>query len=175
MRELQSLALDLFSERGFDAVTVEEIAAAGGVSPSTVYRYFKTKEQLVTWDEADRDVTAELTKRLGKQPPVAAFRDSLIAAFSEAETLDALRRRVRFVYANPQVHAAAIEQDLTNRVELAAGFAAVAGRKSPSLEDDTLAGACMAALDAAVGHWVAADNDESLEDLITQAFAALAM
>ncbi len=173
MRELQGLALDLFEEHGFDAVTVEEIAAQGGVSPSTLYRYFGTKERIVTWDDADMNVTAELTKRLGKQPPLEAFRDAIIAAFSDDAAIASLRRRVRFIYANPQVHAAAIEQDLTDREELAQGFALVARRKEPSIEDDTLAGVAMAALDAAVGHWQASDDDVELADLIRQAFAAI--
>ena len=50
---IQERALDLFDERGFDAVTIEEIAAAAEVSPSSVYRYFGTKEGLLVADEFD--------------------------------------------------------------------------------------------------------------------------
>ena len=53
MRTIQERALDLFDARGFDAVTIEEIAAAAEVSPSSVYRYFGTKEGLVVADEFD--------------------------------------------------------------------------------------------------------------------------
>ncbi|MCP4965820.1 MAG: TetR family transcriptional regulator [bacterium] len=173
MRELQSTALDLFEAAAFDTVTIDDVAAAGGVSASTIYRYFGTKENLVIWDGADRNITDELAERIGKQPPLIAFRDSLMEAFSDEETSRALRRRVGFIYANPPVHAAAIEQDLKDRDALAAGFALVAGRKTPSIVDDTLAGVCMATLDAAIEHWHDADPDESLPDMIRQAFAAL--
>src|SRR5512142_2032759 len=53
MRTIQERALDLFDERGFDAVTIEEIAAAAEVSPSSVYRYFGTKAGLIVADEFD--------------------------------------------------------------------------------------------------------------------------
>ena len=173
MRELQGSALDLFVERGFDQVTVEDVAAAGGVSPSTIYRYFGTKERIVIWDEADRNITAELTRRLGRQPPMEAVRDSLIATFADIANLSRLLRRVQFIYATPQVHAAAVEQQLADQAELAAAFATASGRKQPSLEDSVLAGACTAALGAAVEHWQAGDGRASLPELITEAFEAL--
>ena len=46
-------ALDLFDERGFAAVKIDDIAAAAGVSPSSIYRYFGTKEGLLVADEFD--------------------------------------------------------------------------------------------------------------------------
>ncbi|GAA3090614.1 MULTISPECIES: TetR/AcrR family transcriptional regulator [Nonomuraea] len=50
MRAIQERALDLFDERGFAAVTIEEVAAAAEVSPSSVYRIFGTKEGIVVTD-----------------------------------------------------------------------------------------------------------------------------
>ncbi|PID53113.1 MAG: TetR family transcriptional regulator, partial [Micrococcales bacterium] len=40
MRHIQQVALELISSKGFDKVTVEEVAAAAEVSPSSIYRYF---------------------------------------------------------------------------------------------------------------------------------------
>ena len=53
MRAIQERALDLFDANGFGAVTIEEIAAAAEVSPSSVYRYFGTKEGILVADEFD--------------------------------------------------------------------------------------------------------------------------
>jgi len=50
MRRVQEVALDLFDARGFESVSIEEIARAAEVSPSSIYRYFGTKEQIVLYD-----------------------------------------------------------------------------------------------------------------------------
>src|SRR5436305_1921691 len=45
-REIAGSAMQLFAQRGFDHVTVAEVAAAAGVSEKTVFNYFPTKEDL---------------------------------------------------------------------------------------------------------------------------------
>ncbi len=50
MHHIIETAIDLFDEHGYSAVTVEQVAAAAGVSPRTFYRYFGTKEGLFTTD-----------------------------------------------------------------------------------------------------------------------------
>ena len=66
-----------------------------------------------------------------------------------------------------------MEQELAAEAELAAAFAAVGGRKQPNLEDSVYAGACMAALSAAIEHWQSKDGKRQLSELIAQAFQAL--
>jgi AcrR family transcriptional regulator len=170
-RRLQGIALTLFEDKGFGGVTMQDVAQAGGVSESTLYRYFGTKEALVVWDEYDLDT--ELVRRFHQQPPVPAFRDALISTFTEQGDLAFLLRRVQFLYATPPVHAAAIQKDLEERAELAAAFAAVGGRRKASLQDDVSAGSCMAALDAAINHWQQSNGEKNLAELLKEAFAAI--
>ncbi|WP_051969466.1 TetR family transcriptional regulator [Kitasatospora azatica] len=50
---IQEQATRLFLEKGFDATTVEEIAAAAGVSHMTFFRYFRTEEEVAASDDYD--------------------------------------------------------------------------------------------------------------------------
>src|SRR2546421_7188052 len=73
MRTIQEQALDLFDARGFGDVTIEEIAAAAEVSPSSVYRYFGTKEGLVVADEFDSWSSEAVEDILDVNDPVGSL------------------------------------------------------------------------------------------------------
>ncbi|MCP2262038.1 transcriptional regulator, TetR family [Streptoalloteichus tenebrarius] len=73
---LVDAALDLFTANGYDATTVEGIAAAVEVSPRTFFRYFDGKEDvaLSTLAELDQLMLAELERRPADEPPLTALR-----------------------------------------------------------------------------------------------------
>jgi AcrR family transcriptional regulator len=71
---LREHALRLFREQGYQATTVEQIAAAAEVSPSTFFRYFPTKEDVVLRDDMDTRVTEALGRQPPELPPLAAIR-----------------------------------------------------------------------------------------------------
>ncbi|EGX59592.1 TetR family transcriptional regulator [Streptomyces zinciresistens K42] len=58
----------LIREQGYDATTIEQIAERAEVSPSTVFRYFPTKEDIVLTDEYDALLLAELRARPAGEP-----------------------------------------------------------------------------------------------------------
>lgn len=115
MRTIQERALDQFDARGFDAVTIEEIAAAAEVSPSSVYRYFGTKEGLVVADEFDSWSQEAVEEILDVNDPVGSLlqvvlRYEAAPASEPRDTPQAQRspwRRVRYFFAEPSVRAAA--------------------------------------------------------------------
>src|SRR4051812_42568170 len=65
-RVLELIALDLFTEQGFDATTVEQISERAGVSRRTFFRYFDSKAA-VLWSEFDHEV--ETLHRLLAEAP----------------------------------------------------------------------------------------------------------
>jgi AcrR family transcriptional regulator len=74
---IAAAAMELFKERGFDSVTVADVAAAADVSEKTVFNYFATKEELVFQRGAAR--REELIEAVRRRPPgvsvVQPFRD----------------------------------------------------------------------------------------------------
>ncbi|WP_069765003.1 TetR family transcriptional regulator [Streptomyces sp. LUP47B] len=71
---LSEIAIRLFLEKGFDAVSVAEIAAAAEVSKPTLFRYFPAKEDLVLHRIADHEDEAARVVAESDEPPLAALR-----------------------------------------------------------------------------------------------------
>ena len=75
---VSEIAIRLFLEKGFDAVSVAEIAAAAGISKPTLFRYFPVKEDLVLHRIADHeDEAARVVAESGEAPIVALRRHFL--------------------------------------------------------------------------------------------------
>ena len=85
--EITGQALALFSERGFDAVTADELAEAVGVSRRTLFRLFATKEDIVVaaFDNLGDEALAALRERPADEPPWTALRHALGAAAAKLE------------------------------------------------------------------------------------------
>ena len=172
MRLVQETAVSMFEADGYDATPVEAIAEISGVSASTIYRHFGTKEDLVLWDERDPVVDAELAKRLGRQPVVEAFRDSVSGALADREDIDLFLRRLKLIYAESEIWGAAAQQDQIDRAELAKAFALTDLRRKVRVSDEVTAAICMAALDVALNRWQKANGKPSLRVAIDQAITA---
>jgi AcrR family transcriptional regulator len=76
-RAIQDHALRLFREQGYEATTVEQIADAAEVSPSTFFRYFPTKEDTILTDEYDPLILSSLRAQPPELSPAAAARNTL--------------------------------------------------------------------------------------------------
>ena len=78
---IQEQALRLFREQGYDGTTVEQIAEAAEVSPSTFFRYFGTKEEVVAYDALDPIVMLAWRSQPADMPPIAAIRKAMVEVF----------------------------------------------------------------------------------------------
>ncbi|WP_190091936.1 TetR/AcrR family transcriptional regulator [Streptomyces melanogenes] len=86
-RRLMATALELFAERGFDKVSVAEIAEAAEVSKMTVFNHFATKEELVLrpLEEHTDDVAKAVRDRAPGESAVAAVRRHYLTAVEERD------------------------------------------------------------------------------------------
>ena len=100
---IQEHALRLFVEKGYDATTVEEIAAAAGVSHMTFFRYFPRKEEVVEYDEYDPLLEELVAARPADEPPLTALHRAIRTGLAQILATDhkALRIRTRLVLQNP--------------------------------------------------------------------------
>ncbi|MFF5701274.1 TetR/AcrR family transcriptional regulator [Streptomyces sp. NPDC012794] len=90
--QLAATALELFLERGFDAVSVADVAAAAEVSKPTLFRYFPSKEDLVLDRFADhQDEAARIVRdRPAGLTPVRAVHEHFLAALAERDPITGL-------------------------------------------------------------------------------------
>lgn len=110
MHHIQETALALFTTHGFDQVTIEQVAAASDVSPSTVYRYFGTKEGLVIHDEYDDRVALGLTHFLEQGLSPWQAMTAAIGLVEEDHFVleeESTRTRIRLWFDTPSVQARA--------------------------------------------------------------------
>jgi AcrR family transcriptional regulator len=102
IRTIRENALDLFDERGFAAVRIDDVAQAAGVSPSSVYRYFGTKEGLLVADEFDSMSQEAIAGILDVDDPVG----SLVQVVLRYESEPTAARRIRYFFEEPSVRQA---------------------------------------------------------------------
>ena len=118
-RELELVALQLFTERGFEGTTVEDIAAEAGVSRRTFFRYFETKSD-VLWHAFDQEVHALRTAfetAPDDLPVLDAIRHAVVAVNQyTAQDVPELRRRMQLISTVPALQAsAAVHYDAWER------------------------------------------------------------
>jgi AcrR family transcriptional regulator len=171
---IQQHALRLFTEKSYDATTVEEIAAAAGVSHMTFFRYFPRKEDVVEYDDYDPLIEELIVARPADEPPLVAIHAALRAGLGQivATDRDALLTRVRLILRNPLLRARNLIAQEETRDMLARALARRMGLSEPDFAATAQASAALGAMAPAVMAW--ADGvDEDYVALVDAAFAAL--
>jgi AcrR family transcriptional regulator len=169
---IQRHALRLFREQGYDATTVEQIAAAVEVSPSTFFRYFPTKEDVVLYDDLDPVLIAAFGAQPGDLTPIQALRGALRAVFAglSADQMTEQWERMRLILAIPELRMRMLDQ-FASMIDLVADLVARrSGRGADDIAVRAYAGAIMGALLAPVF----AGTGETLPEFLARMDAGLA-
>lgn len=118
---IRDAALRLFTEQGYGATTVEQIAEAAEVSPSTFFRYFPTKEDVVLTDDYDPLVVAAIRAQPAETPVIEAVLVGIRQVFerlTEDEWVSE-RRRQRLFQDVPELRARQLQQTVAAVDQLA--------------------------------------------------------
>lgn len=170
---LEDASLQLFEQRGFDAVTVDDIASEAQISPRTFYRYFAAKEDVlqVRIERRSEALRVMLATRPGDEPPVHSLSQALKAVLAVEDPV-AVRRWIGVVQATPSVLRGVMGGiQLKSHTVIAEFFGARLEVAADSLVPTMLAAAAGGVIMAAQTQWFflggdfAATVSESLEVL----------
>jgi AcrR family transcriptional regulator len=173
-RAIQEQAMRLFLAKGYEATTVQEIAAAAAVSHMTFFRYFPTKEDVVMVDDIDPMMVAAFNAEPPDTPPLRALRNAFKRVYAELEPeqLEQERLRVALVTSVPELQGR-LMQNLTSTVQmLSEAVAARVGRPVDDLAVRTLTGVVIG-VGLATMHL--AKDERPLEEIMDQVDAGLAL
>jgi AcrR family transcriptional regulator len=164
---IQRHALRLFVDQGYAATTVEQIAAAAEVSPSTFFRYFPTKEDVVLTDDYDPLIIRAFRAQPSDATPLRALRNAMRAALGELapEELAGLRERVVLMTSVLELRAALLAGMTDTTGMIAELVASQAGRTVDDPAVRISVGALMGAWLTVILYWAAHPGRDLADDM----------
>jgi AcrR family transcriptional regulator len=170
-------ALRLFRENGYQDTTVEKIAAAAEVSPSTFFRYFPTKEDVVLQDDMDTRMIEAFEQQPPELGPVAAARaaaQQMFASYTRAD-MDILRETTALMLTVPEIRARALDEFARTIRVVAEAMGKRAGRPADDIAVRTAAGALIGVIMAITMPWEGWSEGAAFEDMFGRIDEALAL
>ncbi|MDX3243080.1 TetR/AcrR family transcriptional regulator [Streptomyces sp. ME18-1-4] len=165
----------LIKEQGYDATTIDQIADRAEVSPSTVFRYFPTKEDIVLTDEWDPILVAELRARPADEPWPESVRYVMMKAarMGITDDLEIARLRTRVMAQVPAVRSRMMESmSVTGRM-FSTAIGERIGLDPDSLEVRVYMMSLMGGLMQASLYWAENDHRDDFEVLLDRALNVL--
>jgi TetR/AcrR family transcriptional regulator, regulator of mycofactocin system len=173
--EIERVALELFAARGFEATTVDDIAAAVGVGRRTLFRYFESKNDLA-WGDFDA-VMERLRAALAEGDGLAPMEALRLAVVESnrypAEQEPGLRTRMTLITGSAALQAHSALRYAEWRGVVAEWAAGRFGEAPDDLRPRVIGYAALGAAMASFERWVASEGEDLLE-LLDAAFVALA-
>ena len=173
------MALRLFDEQGFDKTTVDQIAAEAGLSRTTFFRYFGTKEDVVLGELGE--IGHQLVTALAARPETERPWDSLRRTFDviTAINVDKPEKALNFarmLVDTPSLRARHWEKQLSWQNLLVPVISRrLDANPDPATElrARALVASALACLDTANDAWTAGDGTTPLAALLDRAMGAL--
>jgi AcrR family transcriptional regulator len=168
-------ALRLFREQGYDATTVDQIAAAAGVSHMTFFRYFPAKEDVALSDSYDPLIAGQIAQTPAAWPLIQRIRAVLVHGLRQVYDTDrdTLLAQNKLIVSTPVLRERLWAHQIATQQLILQALEADQDDQRPSFQDRVTVAACLAAATTAVLAWVENDGTPELPDLIEQAFDAL--
>jgi len=169
---ISNVAIDLFADRGFDEVSVDDVAEASGIARRTLFRYYPSKNAL-PWGDFDAHLAhmRDLLDQLDPDVPInEALRTALLAfnSFDEQETARH-RQRMRVILQTAALQAYSMTMYAGWRAVVAAFVAKRLGTRAEDLVPQTVAWTMLGVALSAYEHWLA-DESVSLAQALGQSF-----
>jgi AcrR family transcriptional regulator len=175
-RTIQAQALQLFAAKGFQATTIEEIAAAAEMAPRTFFRYFPTKEEVVFWADYQPALAAFVADRPDDEPALEALHHGIVEALAAIWDQDGERmmERLRLAFRTPALHPRMRQQQAGWAAAVGEILAGRLGKRPDNLQVRIIAAAVAAAVWVAIEEWQAQDGGRAeLGALIDQALGTV--
>lgn len=165
----------LIREQGYDATTIEQIADRAEVSPSTVFRYFPTKEDIVLTDEYDPLMLEELRARPADEPWMDSLRHVIRMSLDTmmAEDPEVVRMRAHLGIQVPAVRSRMVESMSETGRMLRGAIAERTGLDPDSLDVRVYAMSLTGGLMEVYMHWAETGFEGELADLVDRALDVL--
>ena len=181
---LSIAALRLCVQRGWENVTVDDVAAVANVSPRTFRNYFSTKAEAVAAGHLERmlRVADELRTRPASEPLWTAVTNSVAAQFEppaqKSEALlnaDRWLERIRFILTEPSIHGEVLKASAAAQVELAEVIAErVGSRRVKDFYPQVAAAVVTSVVGTVVDRWLRNGPTGSIVPLLRKAFELVA-
>ena len=172
---IRASALRLFREQGYDATTVEQIAAAADVSHMTFFRYFPTKEDVVLPDGYDPLIGSLIAQTPEAWPLTRRIRTVLVQGLRQIYDTerDTLLAQNKLIVSTPALRERLWADQIATQQLILQALGSGQDSAPPGFTDRVTVAACLAAATTAIVAWVENDGTPGLPDLIEQAFDTL--
>ncbi|MHB9857118.1 acyl-CoA-like ligand-binding transcription factor [Streptomyces sp. YIM S03343] len=175
-KDIRREAIRLFIESGYDGTTIEQIAEAAEVSPSTFFRYFPTKEHVVFADEYDPALQEAISSRPETEPVLVAVRNGIVELCRTALSAeqDELLVRMQLIDRVPALRSRLPQHQRDESGFIATFLAQRLGRRPDDVEIRVLVGMLGSMVAEVLLDWARTGGERSLEEMFVTLFDHLA-